>query len=185
MLRVLRSRWVVQKQAPMSSMKHLGRRSGITIAEFSAEEARNPGVYRMAGGQGLRELGVDLQPRLGTVVPQYSLIAPTLLTIQGLVPPARVLVNTRAPLSTSPGVYQVTPGRSVIEVQLTNEAGAVYQTRRATVTFLENENAFVVLSEMQVVSGEAAGWTTGQKAAAAVGAGLLVAGIVYVVASRK
>jgi hypothetical protein len=69
-------------------------------------------------------------------------------------------------------------------VQLLNAAGAVYQTRRATVTFLAGENAVVVLSQMPVVSGEAAGWSTGQKAAAAVGAGLLVAGIVYAVARK-
>jgi hypothetical protein len=183
-LRVLRSRRIVQKQAPMSSMKHLGRRSGTSLTDFFVEEARNPGVYRMAGGQGLRDLGVDLQPRLGTVVQPYSLVAETLLTLQGLVPPARVLVNGRPPLSTSPGVYQVTPGRSTVEVQLLNAAGAVYQTRRATVTFLAGENAVVVLSQMPVVSGEAAGWSTGQKAAAAVGAGLLVAGIVYAVARK-
>ena len=169
----------------MSNMKHLGMRSGNRMADFMVEQANNPYVYQMPGGQGLLDRGVDLMPRIGTVVQEYSLVAPTLLTLQGLVPPARVLVNNRAPLSTSPSVYQVTPGRSTIEVQLINAGGAVYQTRRATVTFLEGENAIVVLSQMPVVSGEAAGWTTTQKTAAAVGAAALVAGIVYVVASRK
>ena len=167
-----------------TALRHMGVRSAGVIEDATREMVLNPGVERLAGGQGLRDLGIDLLPRIGTVVREFSLVAPTQLTVQGLVPPATVTVNTKIPLSPSPGVYQVAPGRAVVEVQLLTEQGTVRQVRRASVTFVEGENAIVTLSEMPL-AGAQQGWSTGQKTAVALGAAVVTAGIVYAVASRR
>lgn len=123
----------------------------------------------------------DLNPQeLPPVEPERVLVAPTRLIIDGFTEAMRVRVNRASPL-TDGRKFVVQPGPATIEVDRFALDGSVVETRAGRVTFPSGQTSIVSYTDLAPIGG----WSTQKKVLVAGLAAVTVAGVVYLVASRR